>query len=119
MDVTRRVDVAAAVTKTIVAFGSINVADWNTGVIKPEMFMDNDEENWNFIMYICTKSVFPGMQEVARRMIAQGPMEDYPFKLIPIGSILSHTAFKEVIPYACSQYGETLTSRDECGIFGP
>jgi hypothetical protein len=28
-----------------------------------------------------------GMQETARQMIAQGPMEDHPYKLINVGSI--------------------------------
>ena len=44
------------------------------------------------------------MQESARQMIAQGPMEDHPYKIIPVGSIVSRTAFLDVVPYCCSKY---------------
>ena len=104
MDVTSREDNAAAVAKTAEAFGSINVALLNAGVNKPRMFMDIDEDNWDMIMNINAKGVLLGMQEAARRMIAQGPMEDHPYKIIPVGSIVSRTAFLDVIPYSCSKY---------------
>ncbi len=104
MDVTNRGDNAAAVARTVEAFGSINVAVLNAGVNKPRMFMDIDEDNWDMIMNINAKGVLLGMQEAARQMIAQGPMEDHPYKIIPVGSIVSRTAFLDVIPYCCSKY---------------
>ena len=61
MDVTSRADNAAAVAATVEAFGSINVANLNAGVNKPRMFMDIDEENWDFIMNINAKGVLLGM----------------------------------------------------------
>ena len=63
MDVTSRADNAAAVAATVDAFGSINVANLNAGVNKPKMFMDIDEENWDFIMNINAKGVLLGMQK--------------------------------------------------------
>ena len=104
MDVTNRADNAAAVAATVEAFGSINVALLNAGVNKPRMFMDIDEDNWDMIMNINAKGVLLGMQEAARAMIEQGPMEDHPYKIIPVGSIVSRTAFLDVIPYSCSKY---------------
>ena len=104
MDVTSRADNANAVAATVDAFGSINVALLNAGVNKPRMFMDIDEDNWDMIMNINAKGVLLGMQESARAMIAQGPMEDHPYKIIPVGSIVSRTAFLDVIPYSCSKY---------------
>ena len=104
MDVTRRQDNAAAVAATVEAFGSINVALLNAGVNKPRMFMDIDEDNWDMIMNINAKGVLLGMQEAARQMIAQGPMEKHPYKIIPVGSIVSRTAFLDVVPYCCSKY---------------
>jgi len=104
MDVTSREDNARAVASTAEAFGSINVALLNAGVNRPRMFMDIDEDNWSTIMDINAKGVLLGMQEAARRMIAQGPMEDHPYKIIPVGSIVSRTAFLDVIPYCCSKY---------------
>ncbi|MFN3973236.1 MAG: SDR family NAD(P)-dependent oxidoreductase [Gemmobacter sp.] len=104
LNVTSREDNAAAVAATVQAFGSINVALLNAGVNKPRMFMDIDEDNWDMIMNINAKGVLLGMQEAARQMIAQGPMEDQPYKIIPVGSIVSRTAFLDVIPYSCSKY---------------
>ena len=80
MDVTSREDNAAAVAKTVESFGSINVALLNAGVNKPRMFMDIDEDNWDMIMNINAKGVLLGMQEAARQMIAQGPMDDHPVR---------------------------------------
>jgi meso-butanediol dehydrogenase / (S,S)-butanediol dehydrogenase / diacetyl reductase len=103
LDVTKREDNAAAVRATVDAFGSINVALLNAGVNKPRMFMDIDEENWDFIMNINAKGQLLGMQEAARQMIAQGPQKE-PYKIINVGSIVSRTAFLDVIPYSCSKY---------------
>jgi len=88
-NVTSREDNAAAVAKTVEAFGSINVGLFNAGLNKPRFFMDIDEENWDMIMNVNTKAMWLGMQETARQMIAQGPMEDHPYKLINVGSIAS------------------------------
>ncbi len=104
MDVTKRSDNADAVAQTVEAFGSINIALLNAGVNKPRMFMDIDEDNWDMIMNINAKGVLLGIQESARQMIAQGPMDDNPYKIIPVGSIVSRTAFLDVIPYCCSKY---------------
>ncbi|SFQ21214.1 SDR family NAD(P)-dependent oxidoreductase [Tranquillimonas alkanivorans] len=104
LDVTEREDNAAAVAKTVEAFGSINIALLNAGVNKPRMFMDIDEDNWDMIMNINAKGQLLGMQEAARQMIKQGPMEDHPYKIINVGSIVSRTAFLDVIPYSCSKY---------------
>ena len=104
LDVTKREDNAAAVQATVDAFGSINVSLLNAGVNKPRMFMDIDEDNWDMIMNINAKGVLLGMQESARRMIAQGPMPDHPYKIIPVGSIVSRTAFLDVIPHSSSKW---------------
>lgn len=103
LDVTRREDNAAAVAATVDAFGYINVAVMNAGINKPRMFMDIDEDNWDAIMDVNAKGMLLGMQEAARRMIEQGPMEDV-YKIINVGSIVSRTAFLDVIPYSCSKY---------------
>ena len=104
LDVTRREDNTAAVAATVEAFGSINVALLNAGINKPRMFLDIDEENWDMIMNVNAKGQLFGMQEAAKQMIKQGPMEDHPYKIINVGSIVSRTAFLDVIPYSCSKY---------------
>ncbi len=116
LDVTKREDNAAAVAATAEAFGSINVALFNAGVNKPRFFMDIDEENWDFIMNVNTKAMWLGMQETARRMIEQGPMEDHPYKLINVGSIASRKPLVDVTVYCTSKYG--CLALTECGALG-
>lgn len=104
LDVTKREDNRAAVEATAEEFGTINVALFNAGVNKPRMFMDIDEDNWDFIMNVNAKGMFLGMQEAARKMIEQGPMEDHPYKIVNVGSILSRTTFLDVVVYGCSKH---------------
>ena len=105
MDVTKREDNAAAVAATVEAFGSINVGLFNAGLNKPRFFMDIDEDNWDLIMNVNTKAMWLGMQETAKQMIAQGPMEDHPYKLINVGSIASRRPLIDVTVYCTSKYG--------------
>ncbi len=105
MDVTKREDNAAAVAATVEAFGSINVGVFNAGLNKPRFFMDIDEDNWDMIMNVNTKAMWLGMQETARQMIKQGPMEDHPYKIINVGSIASRKPLVDVTVYCTSKYG--------------
>jgi NAD(P)-dependent dehydrogenase (short-subunit alcohol dehydrogenase family) len=105
MDVTKREDNASAVAATVAAFGSINVGVFNAGLNKPRFFMDIDEDNWDMIMNVNTKAMWLGMQETARQMIAQGPMEGHPYKIINVGSIASRTPLIDVTVYCTSKYG--------------
>ena len=116
MDVTKREDNAAAVAATVEAFGSINVGLFNAGLNKPRFFMDIDEDNWDMIMNVNTKAMWLGMQEVAKQMIAQGPMEDHPYKLINVGSIASRKPLVDVTVYCTSKYG--CLALTECGALG-
>ena len=90
---------------TVEAFGSINVGLFNAGLNKPRFFMDIDEDNWDLIMNVNTKAMWLGMQETARQMIAQGPMEDHPYKIINVGSIASRKPLVDVTVYCTSKYG--------------
>ena len=116
MDVTKREDNAAAVAATVAAFGSINVAVFNAGLNKPRFFMDIDEDNWDMIMNVNTKAMWLGMQETARQMIAQGPMDGHPYKLINVGSIASRKPLVDVTVYCTSKYG--CLALTECGALG-
>ncbi len=115
MDVTSRADNAAAVAAGVEAFGSINVGLFNAGLNKPRFFMDIDEDNWDLIMEVNTKAVWLGMQEVARQMIAQGK-QDYPYKLINMGSIASRKPLVDVTVYCTSKYG--VLALTHCGAIG-
>lgn len=103
LDVTQRADHQAAVAHTVNEFGSINVMLNNAGINKPLMFLDITEDNWQQIMDVNAKGVLLGMQEAAKQMIAQG-RQDYPYKIINVGSILSRQAFDDVVVYSCSKH---------------
>lgn len=115
MDVTKREDNAAAVAATVEAFGEINVGLFNAGLNKPRFFMDIDEDNWDMIMNVNTKAMWLGMQETARQMIAQGK-QDYPYKLINVGSIASRRPLVDVTVYCTSKYG--CLALTHCGALG-
>ncbi len=116
MDVTKREDNKAAVAATVDAFGSINIGVFNAGMNKPRFFMDIDEDNWDFIMDVNTKGMWLGMQETARQMIEQGPMEGHPYKLINVGSIASRKPLVDVTVYCTSKYG--CLALTHCGAIG-
>jgi NAD(P)-dependent dehydrogenase (short-subunit alcohol dehydrogenase family) len=115
MDVTRREDNVAAVAATVEAFGTINVGLFNAGLNKPRFFMDIDEDNWDMIMTVNTKAMWLGMQETARQMIKQGK-QDYPYKLINVGSIASRKPLVDVTVYCTSKYG--CLALTHCGAVG-
>lgn len=103
LDVTSREQTAEAVQSTVDAFGSINVMLNNAGINKPLMFLDVTEENFRKIMEVNALGVLIGMQEAAKQMIKQGKQE-FPYKIINVGSILSRQAFDDVVPYAASKH---------------
>lgn len=103
VDVTKREDIKAAIDATVEAFGSLNIMLNNAGINKPLMFLDVTEENWHQIMTVNALGCLLGMQEAAKQMIKQGK-QDYPYKIINVGSILSRQAFDDVIPYSCSKH---------------
>ncbi|WP_029042496.1 SDR family NAD(P)-dependent oxidoreductase [Cucumibacter marinus] len=115
LDVTSREDNAAAVKATVDEFGMINVGLFNAGLNKPRFFMDIDEDNWDLIMNVNTKAMWLGMQETARQMIAQGK-QDYPYKLINVGSIASRKPLVDVTVYCTSKYG--CLALTHCGAIG-
>ena len=111
-DVTSRQDNTAAVEAVAEAWGEINVGVFNAGLNKPRFFMDIDEDNWDLIMGVNTKAMWLGMQETARRMIAQG-RRDYPYKIITVGSIASRKPLIDVTVYCTSKYG--VLALTHCG----
>jgi meso-butanediol dehydrogenase/(S,S)-butanediol dehydrogenase/diacetyl reductase len=103
LDVTKPEDAAAAVAHTVEAFGSINVLLNNAGVNKPMFFLDATEENWRFINDINAWGTFNCMQAAGRRMRDQGA-QDFPYKIINVGSILSRDAFIDSTVYTASKH---------------
>jgi len=103
LDVTSQEEAAAAVAHTVEEFGSINVLLNNAGINKPLFFLDITQENWQRIMDVNAWGTLNCMQAAARQMVAQGRQE-YPYKIINVGSILSREAFDDVVVYSASKH---------------
>jgi meso-butanediol dehydrogenase/(S,S)-butanediol dehydrogenase/diacetyl reductase len=103
LDVTSEAEAAAAVAHTAQEFGSINVLLNNAGINKPLFFLDITRENWQRIMDVNAWGTLNCMQAAARQMKAQGK-QDYPYKIINVGSILSREAFIDVTVYTASKH---------------
>lgn len=103
LDVTSEEDAAAAVAHTVDEFGSINVLLNNAGINKPSFFLDITRQNWQSIMDVNAWGTMNCMQAAARQMKEQGK-QDYPYKIVNVGSILSREVFDDVIVYGCSKH---------------
>ena len=103
LDVTSKVDAVAAVAHTVAEFGSINVLVNNAGVNKPLFFLDITRENWDRIMDVNAWGTLNCMQAAAAQMKAQGK-QNFPYKIINVGSILSREAYDDVVVYSASKH---------------
>ncbi len=103
LDVTDQQDAEAAVAHTVETFGSINVLLNNAGINKPLFFLDITRENWQKIMDVNAWGTLNCMQAAARQMKAQGK-QDFPYKIINVGSILSRETFDDVVVYGASKH---------------
>ncbi len=103
LDVSSEEDAAAAVAHTVEQFGSINVLVNNAGINKPLFFLDITRDNWQRIMDVNAWGTLNCMQAAARQMKEQGK-QDYPYKIINVGSILSREVFDDVVVYSASKH---------------
>ena len=103
LDVSSEEDASAAVAHTVQEFGSINVLVNNAGINKPLFFLDITRDNWQQIMDVNAWGTLNCMQAAARQMKEQGK-QDYPYKIINVGSILSREAFDDVVVYSASKH---------------
>lgn len=103
LDVTNEDDAEAAVAHTVSEFGSINVLLNNAGINKPMWFLDITKENYDKINTVNAWGKLNVMQKTARQMVKQGK-QDYPYKIINVGSILSRDTFIDVVVYGMTQH---------------
>lgn len=103
LDVTNQESAEAAVQHTVDQFGSINVLLNNAGINKPMWFLDVTKDNYDKIMAVNAWGKLNVMQAAARQMVKQGK-QDYPYKIINVGSILSRETFIDVVVYGMSQH---------------
>ncbi len=71
-DVTDRSQIAAALDRTIEAYGGLDVVVANAGVIHNTPFLELDDATFARVMDVNVTGVFLTGQEAARRMVARG-----------------------------------------------
>jgi len=103
LDVASQDEAERAVAHTVEQFGSINVLLNNAGINTPMFFLDVTRENWQRIMDVNAWGTLNCMQAAARRMRAQG-RQDFPYKIINVGSILCREVFEDVLVYSASKH---------------
>lgn len=71
-DVTRRDQVAALMDRAIEAYGGLDIAVANAGIIHNTPFLELDDDTFDRIMAVNVRGVFVTGQEAARRMVERG-----------------------------------------------
>ncbi|WP_312630539.1 2-dehydro-3-deoxy-D-gluconate 5-dehydrogenase KduD [Pantoea piersonii] len=98
-DLIRTEQVPRVVEQAIAAAGKIDILVNNAGIIRREDALSFNEQDWDDVMNINTKSVFFLSQQVARHFIAQGQGG----KIINIASMLSFQGGIRVPSYTASK----------------
>lgn len=71
-DVTRREQVAALMDHAIAAYGGLDIAVANAGIIHNTPFLELDDATFDRVVAVNLKGVFHTGQEAARRMVERG-----------------------------------------------
>jgi meso-butanediol dehydrogenase/(S,S)-butanediol dehydrogenase/diacetyl reductase len=98
-DVSSRQQVVAALDAFVAETGHLDVMFNNAGFNKPMHFLDVTEDNWNSIMNVNALGTLIGIQEAARRMIAQRSG-----KIINTSSIAGRQGYPSFAPYCASKF---------------
>lgn len=100
-DVRERVEVEAAVARTVEELGSVDVLVNNVGGVFPQAFVDSSEKGWDALLRANLKTVFHGTHVVAPRMIARGRGGS----IVNVVSIEGVRAAPGYAPYAAAKAG--------------
>ena len=94
-DVTDRAQVAALMDRTLEAYGSLDIAAANAGIIHNIPFLELDDATFDRVIAINLKGVFLTGQEAARRMVERG-----------INGTIINTASDNavIVPYGLAAY---------------
>lgn len=102
-NVVERSDVAAAVQATVDMYGGLDVLFAIAGIIQPQHFFDQTEENWRRTMDINALGTLICQQEAAKQMVAQGDGG----KLVLTSSAAGRQGYPNFTAYSASKFAIT------------
>lgn len=97
-DVTKPGDVQSMVARSLDAFGQIDIAFNNAGIIKIQDFFEVTEADWQEVMDVNVKGVFLCAQAIGRHMLERGSG-----KIINTASIAARIGVPDSIAYGASK----------------
>ncbi|SAI20238.1 short chain dehydrogenase [Bordetella ansorpii] len=105
-DVSRKVDVDAALAATLARFGRVDHLVNNAGIVRPAPFLEITEADWDLVIGINLKGAFLVGQAVARAMTAQGGGA-----IVHMSSVNAVTAIPSIASYNASKGGVAQLTR--------
>ena len=100
-DVSRKPAVVAAVAAAVEAYGRLDIAVANAGIVHAAEFLDLDEADFDRVLAVNLKGVFLVGQAAARQMVAQGGGG----AIINMSSVNAVLAIPNQVPYVVSKGG--------------
>lgn len=110
-DVSRPEDVAAAVERTVQAFGRVDGLVNNAGIIKGGDFLDYSLEEFDQVLGVNLRGAFVMGQAVARQMVKQVEAGEAPGAIVNMSSINSVVAIPNQVAYCVSKGGLAQLNR--------
>jgi NAD(P)-dependent dehydrogenase (short-subunit alcohol dehydrogenase family) len=104
-DVGKAADAARIVEEAVAAFGSLDIAVNNAGIIHTADFIDIAEADFDRVIRINLKGVFLTAQAAAKRMVAQVQAGKPAGTIINMSSINAVVAIPNQVPYCVAKGG--------------
>ena len=108
VDVTKEAELEALVARAVERFGAVDLAFNVAGGSRPGYIVDLAEDDWDFTVDLCLKSVFLGMKHQARQMMRQGKGG----AIVNIASLNAHVPMHAGAAYVAAKAGVELLSRN-------
>lgn len=100
-DVSRKAQVVAAVEEAVEAYGRLDIAVANAGIVHAAEFLDLEEADFDRVIAVNLKGVFLVGQAAARQMVKQGEGG----AIINMSSVNAVLAIPNQVPYVVSKGG--------------
>lgn len=100
MDVTKKEDITAAITKTVSTFGRLDILLNDAGALSYKPFLDVTDEEWNKVMETNLRGYFWVAQMAAKEMA-----KNKWGRIVNIASIAARIGFAQISHYCASKGG--------------